>query len=468
MQRQLIVGLLAVLVGSCGEPLTAPPVDPTTISTLLVRATTSGLDLDPDGYSIGPTPDSIVALPANGAATIRLRTGARVVRLTGQAPNCIPEGPVDRSVVITYPDTAMLSLSIVCFRDPILFNRQNESAQDVNIWVVDASGGQAVDLTGEIGHSAWFDGDGPALSPDRTKLVFSSDRNNTVSGAWIMALNKSTIVRVANSGVQGQPVWSPDGKQVAYYSYDPTGGTTDIWVIDADGTSAHPVVTSAVWEFAPAWSPDGSRICFERDNSAGDRPYGFLVVVNADGSGERQLTDGAPSTGYAYAVDAHARWSPDGSRIVFDRQEITAGYTAATTDLWIVGADGGGLTRLTNTPGVHDQYAEWRDDGAILVWSGCTAGCRLTIGVTLGTPAGDIWQMNADGTGIANITNTGTDGQPTWNAVRTFSGPTTPSTFLVITRFDTGAFHLYRVNPDGSEPLVLTTGSLSDVNPQWR
>jgi Tol biopolymer transport system component len=469
MPRRITLGVLAAFAAGCGgEGMTGPIVDPTSVGTLLVRVTTTGLDPDPDGYAVGPTSDSIVTLPPNGSATIQLKTGGRIVRLIGQAPNCVPEGLVSRSVVITHADTATLDFSVVCFRDPILFNRQNADAQDENIWVVDASGGPAVDLTGAIGHSAWFDGNGSALSPDRARLVFSSDRDNTVSSVYIMALNKSSVVRVATGGIQGAPAWSPDARRLAYFSYE-SGGTTDIWVIDADGSRAHPIVaTPDAWEFSPTWSPDGSKIAFERDNSAGDRPYGFLVVANADGSGELPVTDGAASAGYAYGVDAHARWAPDGSRIVFERQEITGDYTAATTDLWVVNTDASGLARLTNTPNVHDQHAEWRDDGAVLVWSGCTGGCRLSIGRIGGWPSGDVWQMNADGSGITNVTNTGTDLQPAWNATRTFMGAASPSTALVITRFEGTAFHLYRVNPDGNEAQVLTSGPLNDVNPQWR
>ena len=468
MQHRLTTGLLAALLTSCGrEPLTGPPLDPAAFGILQVSVMTEGLDPDPDGYSIGPSPYDVVALRPKGSADLRLPVGARVVTLTGQAPNCVPEGSVVRSATISHTDTATMAFHVICFRDPILFTRQNFGAQDENLWVVDASGGPAADLTGVVGHSAWFDGNGPALSPDRTRLVFSSDRHNTASRAYVMALNKSVVIPVANEGLQGQPTWSPDGRQVAYYSYQP-GGTTDIYVIDANGTNAHPIVTSTSWEYAPAWSPDGSKIVFERDNTNGERPYGFLVVVNADGSGETQITDATPSPGYAFAVDARTRWSPDGSRIVFERQEITESYTAASTDLWMVRPDGTGLVRLTDTPDVYDQFAAWRDDGSGLVWSGCTAGCQLTIGVILGEPAGDVWQMNADGSGITNVTNTGIDAQPVWNATRTFTGPVSPSTFLVVTRYQDGAFHLYRIHPDGSEPLALTAGTLNDVNPQWR
>jgi Tol biopolymer transport system component len=468
VQRLVTIGILAALVTSCGgEPLTGPPIDPTAFGILKVQLTTEGLDPDPDGYAIGETPYDIATLPPNGSATLKLANGARIVTLTGQSANCVPEGSIERSVTISYADTATLDLHVVCFRDPILFDRQNFGTQDENIWVVDASGGPAVDLTGVVGHSAWFDGNGSALSPDRSRLVFSSDRHNTASRAYIMALNKSFVIPVAVAGLQGQPSWSPDGSQVAYYSYE-SSGTTDIFVINADGSNPHAVVRSTAWEYAPVWSPDGSKIAFERDDSDGQHPYGFLVVANADGSGETRITDGAPSPGYAFAVDAHARWSPDGSRIVFERQEINSTFTAASTDLWMVRPNGSDLERLTDTPGVYDQFATWRDDGAGLVWSGCTAGCRLTVGVILGNPSGDIWRMNADGTGIANVTNTGIDAQPVWNATRTFAGPAAAASFLVVTRYEGGTFHLYRLNPDGSEPLALTTGTLNDVNPQWR
>jgi Tol biopolymer transport system component len=466
MHRSATALLLAAFVTACGGDGTTGPR--ATVGTLLVRVSTTGLELDPNGYAIGPSEDSIVSLPVNGSATIDLAVGSRIVTLTGQAPNCVPEGDIMHSVTIAPPDTTVLDLSVVCFRDPIVFNRWIFSAGDENLWVVDASGGPVVDLTAYIGHSAWLDGQGASLSPDRTKIVFSSDRLRSISTVFVMALNKSFAIPVAADGLQAQGAWSPDGQKIVYLSWDggPNGG--DLWVANANATSPHGIVTSPWWDGNPVWSPDGSKIAFQRDTSAGDHPCGYLVVANADGSGEVTITDGLPSGGYAWAVDAEPQWSPDGSRIVFEREEIDAAYTTAMTNLWMVDPDGQNLVQITHTPSIQDQHARWRDDGSGLVWSGCTAGCYLPFGGIGGATAGDVWWMNADGGGIMNVTNTGIDAQPNWNATTTFGGETPAAMFLVISRVESNVSHLYRIDADGSRPIQLTTGTMHDVDPEWR
>ena len=60
---------------------------------------------------------------------------------------------------------------------------------------------------------------------------------------------------------------------------------------------------------APAWSPDGTRIAFVSDRDGG---FPELYLMNADGSGVTRLTNNA-------FVDGNPSWAPDGSRLVFER-----------------------------------------------------------------------------------------------------------------------------------------------------
>jgi opacity protein-like surface antigen len=77
----------------------------------------------------------------------------------------------------------------------------------------------------------------------------------------------------------------------------------------AAGAAAAPVGPPSYWD--PAWSPDGKQIAFVDHRGAGD-----LYVMNADGSGLRQLTQSSlpPAANYGARQPA---WSPDGSRIAF-------------------------------------------------------------------------------------------------------------------------------------------------------
>ena len=74
------------------------------------------------------------------------------------------------------------------------------------------------------------------------------------------------------------PVWSPDGRRIAYLSR--RDGTKEIYVVNADGSGQRRLTPRDVLASTPVWSPDGRRIAFEgvRDGTTG------VYAVNADGS----------------------------------------------------------------------------------------------------------------------------------------------------------------------------------------
>jgi len=105
--------------------------------------------------------------------------------------------------------------------------------------------------------------------------------------------------------------WSPDGTQIAYDSI------SGIWVMNADGSGRQQLTTGL--DVFPHWSSDGTRIAFSRygsGESADDRqamyPDLHVWTIMADGTGERQVTEGE-------FVDTAGAWSPDSSMISFLR-----------------------------------------------------------------------------------------------------------------------------------------------------
>jgi len=124
-------------------------------------------------------------------------------------------------------------------------------------------------------------------------------------------------------------------------TYDFPGGP-GIYLADADGSGA----TWLVRGHRPDWSPDGHRIAFDRE--------GMVRVVDIDGSGEIELAPGVDPA-----------WSPDGERIVF-AGGICGEDDCETRDpgLYLVGADGSGLTRLTSVP-----YESWFGPPTEPAWS---------------------------------------------------------------------------------------------------
>jgi TolB protein len=146
--------------------------------------------------------------------------------------------------------------------------------------------------------------------------------------------------------------WSPDGRKILFTSH-PVGDKTDnnvtaeIYTIDLDGKQKPVRLTNNTEEErAPTWSPDGKRILFMCRKGPGVIPTFELCVMSADGTGLTRLT----KTG-RYLTP---RWSPDGRQIVFHKAVGGPGRF----QLFLINADGTGERQLTNPPGMNG-FANW-------------------------------------------------------------------------------------------------------------
>jgi TolB protein len=104
-----------------------------------------------------------------------------------------------------------------------------------------------------------------------------------------------------------------------------------------DGTGRRRISTKGARVFeGTEWSPDGTRIALGGC---------AIAVVNADGSGYRELTGSGVSEG-------QPSWSPDGTKIVFARSSASCAGAdfIGDSDLWTINPDGSGETRLTDGP----------------------------------------------------------------------------------------------------------------------
>src|SRR5205823_2587404 len=133
----------------------------------------------------------------------------------------------------------------------------------------------------------------PAWSPDGGRLAYLTWPQGHPSNDCISTMQRDGTDRrcLADAG-NSLPRWSPDGRQLAY-------GYDGIYVIDADGTGKRRLTqsgisgidefTAAVIDSDPAWSPDGKRIAFTRTPRRGRIG---VYVMDADGGGQRRVTDG--------------------------------------------------------------------------------------------------------------------------------------------------------------------------------
>lgn len=167
-----------------------------------------------------------------------------------------------------------------------------------HVFVVPAEGGTARQVTdGDWDHGT------PAWSPDGRTLAFSALRIPNAQLAWreseiyVADVAGGTIRQLTRrKGPDANPVWSPDGRSIAYTGFDSTNATWQdaaIYVMNADGSSPRPL-TKAM-DRSPAgmfWATDGSGLWFNADNE-GSRHLYFVTIagqVRAVTQGEEVLT----------------------------------------------------------------------------------------------------------------------------------------------------------------------------------
>jgi Tol biopolymer transport system component len=243
-----------------------------------------------------------------------------------------------------------------------------------------------------------------------------------------------------NSRNDFEPAWSPDGRKVAFWSSSQTD--VDIWVMWSNGRGEKNLTRNPNGpDLGPAWSPDGRRMAFYRQNFDGTSA---IWVMDSDGSNQLQLTEDT-------TVNTHPAWSLDGSSILF------VSNRDGNLEFYSVNPDGSGLTRLTNTPGFHEDNPSWSPDGASIAFDACQAESWPCPG----NAGGDIFSMAADGTNRTRLTtDPRIDANPVWS----------PDGTRIAFRSDRLIYTaLWVMNADGSDPMVLTPLEMQGgTDPDWQ
>lgn len=150
----------------------------------------------------------------------------------------------------------------------------------MEVYVMNADGSEPTRLTNcrQIFATCF----GPTWSPDGQRIAFVSQREGSFA-ILAMDADGSGETLLAWTTTPSTPSWSPDGRKIAF------ARRQELWVMNADG-SEQMHLTDMVHggNSNPAWSPDGGRIAFDSNRDAVNSSE--IYVINVDGSGEARLT----------------------------------------------------------------------------------------------------------------------------------------------------------------------------------
>jgi dipeptidyl aminopeptidase/acylaminoacyl peptidase len=246
----------------------------------------------------------------------------------------------------------------------------------------------------------------PHLSPDGESAAYvlttiDHKKNRRESSVWLVRVDGSTPPRrlSAEGFTSNSPRWSPNGKTLAMLStrnLDSAAGETakaQIYLLPMTSGGEAIALTklkNGVQSFQ--WSPYGSRIVLVSASgptdgiAAADRKsdvrhykhvlYKFndtgwyddkrrhLWVVTVPGAEAKQITDGQAWN------DTDPQWSPDGTRIAFVSDRTgKADDDSQNTDVWVIPAAGGELTKISDHP-YDDESPRWSPDGKKILFAG--------------------------------------------------------------------------------------------------
>ena len=164
-------------------------------------------------------------------------------------------------------------------------------------------------------------------------------------------------------GLELDPAIAPAGNFVAFAWEGEGGDNFDIYVQAIDGGRPVPLTTDGADDHAPMWSPDGQRIVFERDLN-GTRVIFSVSVLGGD---ERQLFKaGAECDGWRFGAWACGlSWTPDGQHLVFGAQSSSS-YLSSSA-IYLYSLKDGTKRQLTRPPAnLSDIHPMVSPDGRYL------------------------------------------------------------------------------------------------------
>jgi Tol biopolymer transport system component len=422
----LLILMVTVLNAGCQEDTHAP--EP---GGLQITVVTTGVDLDPNGYSAAVDSAGGTAVPVNGSATVpNLGSGEHRVTLSGLDDNCALQEPSPIAVSVPENGQATVTLHIICtYANTLAY------VQDDDVYLTAATPGATPRLIAEGYTTVTWSPDGSTLA------LLPSAPPNGIFLADAAGGNPRQLTRTyADQERLAEPVWSPDGLVLLfkYRSAFPLSGLSQqLRRVNRDGSGegfffpqdqgsdaeisaawspdgAHLAVdhTGQICLYTPAavlercltrgqypsWSPDGARLAFAVSTADdGNYPEYHIHTIAVDGNDDRDLTPRlAPRSSEFLPA-----WSPDGTQLLFRFAEYLSGENTTARRAWVMDADG--RNRVDLAPGLVVELFAWSRDGSKIA---------LVVGSTVSVQ--QLYVVNRDGTELTPLDAAGAISSIAW------------------------------------------------------
>jgi len=228
--------------------------------------------------------------------------------------------------------------------------------------------GSAVFVAAAGGDITYLGYSGPTGLFKNSRIAYANRTSSTTSQIWVMNADGSGAMRLTDGTNNDQyPSISADGTKIVFQSN--AGGNLDIYSISSQGGAPTRLTTDATTDTEPAISPDGQRVAFVNNAR--------IWVMDADGSNKRALTS-------AGSFESAPAWSPDGARLAF-RRFVSAG--AAYHIFTINSNDGTGTFQVTQGSS-SEAYPAYSPDGGVIAFT---------------NQLGSLYTIKTDGTGVVPV-----------------------------------------------------------------
>ena len=276
-------------------------------------------------------------------------------------------------------------------------------------------------LTACGGQSSLNNDSEPAIGSGSEELTPDSTARPSPTPEIVATLSAETAIELAELG------------QIAFTAS--AEGRRDVWLINADGSGERNLTLELpnVFAEAPEWSPNGQVIAFDGLLGVSDTRDIMLVTLGPDDPEQFQIT-------FLDGYDCYPSYSPDGQQIVYMSERDD------NRDLFIMDLEGNDVLRLTDSL-ANDYEPSWSPTGEYIAFVSRRSGDS------------EIFIMNADGSNQIQINESPQlDWRPTWSP---------DGEWIAFESWRNGNADIFVMRKDGSDLRQLTTSQAEDGHPSF-